>query len=119
MIADAAEHPIVITIEDGIREGGVGSMAADAISAHVTDATPPRVRVLGIPKEYLDHAKTDAILLHVGLHPEAPAHKARAQVSALRAYVPNRLDLPPTELGIALARATFFQSLLPCGIALS
>src|SRR3546814_9439418 len=81
MIADAAEHPIVITIEDGIREGGVGSMAADAIAEHVTDATPPRVRVLGIPTEYLDHAKPNAILKQVGLDAEALAHQARAQVA--------------------------------------
>src|SRR3546814_16105763 len=97
MIADAAEHPIVITIEDGIREGGVGSMAADAIAEHVTDATPPRVRVLGIPKEYLDHAKPDAILQHVGLDAEALAHPARAQVAAPRGKVPSPLDLPPAD----------------------
>src|SRR3546814_5337142 len=52
MIADAAEHPIVITIEAGIREGGVGSMAADSIAAPVTAAPPPRVRVLGRSEEH-------------------------------------------------------------------
>src|SRR3546814_16737462 len=95
MIADAAEHPIVITIEDGIREGGVGSMAADAIAEHVTDATPPRVRVLGIPKEYPDHATHDAILKHVALHAEALAHQPPPQIAPLTATVPTRPDLTP------------------------
>ena len=31
MLADAAEHPVVLTAEDGVREGGVGSMIADAL----------------------------------------------------------------------------------------
>src|SRR3546814_17366810 len=85
MIADAAEHPIVITIEYGILEGGVGSMAADAIAEHVTDAPPPRVRGLGISKEHPHHANADAKLQHDGLDTDAQAYTARDQVSVLRA----------------------------------
>ena len=33
MIADAARHPLVVTVEDGIREGGAGSRAVDEITA--------------------------------------------------------------------------------------
>src|SRR5207342_541354 len=32
MLDDAAHHPVVLTAEDGVREGGVGSMIADAIA---------------------------------------------------------------------------------------
>jgi 1-deoxy-D-xylulose-5-phosphate synthase len=84
MVADAAEHPLVITVEDGIRDGGVGSLIADAVS-RLSEAAPPRVRVLGIPTRYIDHAKPDAILHDLGLDAEGIAAEARAQVAALRA----------------------------------
>ena len=46
MLADAAEHPVVLTAEDGVREGGVGAMIADAVS-RLGSGHPPMVRVLG------------------------------------------------------------------------
>jgi 1-deoxy-D-xylulose-5-phosphate synthase len=85
MLADAAEHPVVLTAEDGIREGGVGSMIADAISRLDDAVTPPRVRVLGTPKEYIQQAKPDAILAELGLDGAGLAAEARALVTALRA----------------------------------
>ena len=84
MVADAAEHPLVITVEDGIRDGGVGSLIADAVS-RISEAAPPRVRVLGVPTRYIDHAKPDAILHDLGLDAEGIAAEARTQVAALRA----------------------------------
>ncbi len=87
MLADAAEHPVVLTAEDGIREGGVGSMIADAISRLDATATPPRVRVLGTPKAYIPHAKPDAILAELGLDGAGLAGEARALVAALTASV--------------------------------
>src|SRR5690606_32278959 len=62
MLADAAQHPVVITAEDGIRDGGVGSLIADAISRLEVAGPSPRVRVLGTPRDYIPHAKADAIL---------------------------------------------------------
>jgi 1-deoxy-D-xylulose-5-phosphate synthase len=59
MLADASSHPAVLTAEDGIREGGVGSMIADAL--------PGPVRVLGTPKQYIPHGKPDRILAELGL----------------------------------------------------
>ncbi len=85
MLADAAEHPVVLTAEDGIREGGVGAMAADAISRLVHQGTPPRVRVLGTPVAYIPQAKPDAILAELGLDAAGLASEARALVAALRA----------------------------------
>jgi 1-deoxy-D-xylulose-5-phosphate synthase len=85
MIADAAAHPVVLTAEDGIREGGVGAMAADAVSRLVPHGTPPRVRVLGTPIAYIPQAKPDVILAEVGLDGAGLAAEARALVAALRA----------------------------------
>ncbi len=34
MLADAANHPCVLTVEDGVREGGVGSAIGDQLAEH-------------------------------------------------------------------------------------
>jgi 1-deoxy-D-xylulose-5-phosphate synthase len=64
MLADAATHRLVITVEDGLAAGGVGSM----IAMELADAkTPPRVRVMGLPDAYLPHGDPDELLGQVGL----------------------------------------------------
>ncbi len=67
MLADAARHPCVLTVEDGVREGGVGSAIADQLAEHTLGEQEPRVRVLGTPVAYLAHGKPDAILAELGL----------------------------------------------------
>jgi len=69
MLADAARFPLVVTIEDGLRDGGVGSAVADALR----DLAPvggPSVRVLGVPSAFLPHDKPDDLLCHLGLDAE-------------------------------------------------
>ena len=60
----AGRHRFVVTIEDNGRVGGCGA----AISQALRDAgvTTP-VRDFGIPQEFLDHAKRDAVLAEIGL----------------------------------------------------
>jgi len=84
MLADAAGHPVVLTAEDGVREGGVGSMIADAVSRG-SHGRPPQVRVLGTPIEYIPHGKPDHILAELGLDAKGLEAEARALVTALRA----------------------------------
>jgi 1-deoxy-D-xylulose-5-phosphate synthase len=67
MLADAATHPCVLTVEDGVREGGVGSAIGDQLAEHTLGDHEPRVRVLGTPIAYLAHGKPDAILADLGL----------------------------------------------------
>jgi 1-deoxy-D-xylulose-5-phosphate synthase len=68
MIADAASHTRVITIEDGIRDGGIGMSVADAVSA-IDPAT--RVDVLGLPTKFIPHdPKSESILGRYGLDAE-------------------------------------------------
>ena len=65
MIADAAAHDRVITIEDGIRDGGVGMSIADAV--HAVDQSIP-VEVLGLPTKFIAHdPRAEAILARSGL----------------------------------------------------
>jgi 1-deoxy-D-xylulose-5-phosphate synthase len=84
MIADAAAHPVVLTAEDGIREGGVGALIADAVSRCDPSVAAPRVRVLGTPVAYIPQAKPDAILAELGLDGVGLAAEARTLVAALR-----------------------------------
>jgi 1-deoxy-D-xylulose-5-phosphate synthase len=65
MIADGATHDRVITIEDGIRDGGIGMSIADAICALRTET---EVHVLGLPTRFIPHdPKSQAILARFGL----------------------------------------------------
>ena len=65
MIADAAAHDRVITIEDGIRDGGIGMSVADAVCS-IDQST--HVDVLGLPTKFIPHdPKSDAILARFGL----------------------------------------------------
>ena len=66
VIDDAADHPAVVTIEDGYRDGGIGSMIADTLRERCLGQCPP-VRVLGVPRQYIPHGKADAILARIGL----------------------------------------------------
>jgi 1-deoxy-D-xylulose-5-phosphate synthase len=78
MLADAAAHHIVITAEDGIREGGVGMSIADALSNRCEPGSPcPYVEVLGVPSEFISQAKPDVILRQIGLDADAIAATAR------------------------------------------
>jgi len=67
MIDDAARHPYVITVEDGLREGGVGMSVSDLVGERTIGGSEPRVRVLGVPSQYIAHGKPDAILADLGL----------------------------------------------------
>lgn len=67
MLADAARHPFVITVEDGLRDGGVGSMVTRRLVEESIEPTLPRVRVLGIPNAYIPHGNANEILSDLGL----------------------------------------------------
>jgi 1-deoxy-D-xylulose-5-phosphate synthase len=82
MLADAAGHRLVITAEDGLREGGVGSVIADRIAECAgTMGDAPRVKVLGTPVAYIPHGKPDAILADLGLDAAGIARAARDALS--------------------------------------
>jgi len=66
MLEDAAGHRIVITIEDGLRDGGIGASVADSLS-QLAPTDGPSVRVLGVPTVHLPHGKPDSILAKLGL----------------------------------------------------
>jgi len=77
---------VVVTVEDGIREGGIGAAVADQV-AELTVGTsrPPRVRVLGTPTDFIAHGKPDAILAELGLGAHGVAEQALALLRATTA----------------------------------
>jgi 1-deoxy-D-xylulose-5-phosphate synthase len=67
MVADAGNHSFVVTVEDGIRNGGAGNFIADAIADLHPGRQSPPVLNLGIPTAYIPHGKADRILGQLGL----------------------------------------------------
>ena len=80
MVTDAANHRVVVTVEDGLRDGGAGDGIRDAIENHVEALTGERpackVRVLGMPAAYFPHDKPAAILARYGLDASGIAAEA-------------------------------------------
>lgn len=75
MIDDALHHRRVITVEDGTRHGGAGSLMVSAIRSRAQDlnAAFPTTRILGVPRVFLEHHRPDALLAELGLDPEGLA----------------------------------------------
>ena len=81
MLADAARHSVVVTCEDGIREGGIGMTIEDLVQHHRANPGPaPRVTVLGVPTKFLPHAKPDRIIAQLGLDADGIAATVRSLV---------------------------------------
>jgi len=64
MIADAADHRLVVTCEDGIRDGGIGMTIADQVHEIANEVV---VEVLGLPTRFIPQGKPDRILAQLGL----------------------------------------------------
>ncbi len=77
MIADAIEHPLVLTVEDGYRQGGAGSLISTEITDACAETDAPRVEILGVPTSYIDHANAGDILARLGLDADGVAASAR------------------------------------------
>jgi len=75
MIDDALRHDRVITVEDGTRHGGAGTLMVSAIRGRAQDlgVAFPTTRILGVPRAFLEHHRPDALLAELGLDPEGLA----------------------------------------------
>jgi 1-deoxy-D-xylulose-5-phosphate synthase len=77
MVADAGRHGLVVTAEDGVRQGGAGMFLADAVRASCARGSAPPVVSLGIPRTYLAQGKPDRILARLGLDGPGLARSVR------------------------------------------
>jgi 1-deoxy-D-xylulose-5-phosphate synthase len=89
VIEIAASHRLVVTIEDGVRVGGIGTRIRQDLRAAGVDTA---VTELGLPDEFLDHGSRDFILEQVGLTPQHIARDVVAQV--LGSKIPVARPLP-------------------------
>jgi 1-deoxy-D-xylulose-5-phosphate synthase len=80
MLADAACHRVVVTCEDGVRDGGIGM----AIEDRIGDLRPGiPVEVLGLPTRFLPHeARPERLLAQLGLDADGIAAAARRLLTA-------------------------------------
>ncbi len=85
MLADAAGHQLVVTVEDGIRQGGAGMFLAEALRALAARAARPRpCCISGIPRAFLAQGKPDRILADLGLDAQGGRRpRARGTLSTL------------------------------------
>ena len=77
----ARAHRLVITLEDGIRVGGVGTRVRQVLREAGVDTA---VDELGLPGKFIDHASREEILRDAGLTPSKIAQDVVAQVLGTR-----------------------------------
>ncbi|MDN3494347.1 1-deoxy-D-xylulose-5-phosphate synthase [Planococcus sp. APC 4015] len=77
----AASHRLVITIEDGIRVGGIGTRVRQVLREAGIDTA---VDELGVPDEFIDHATREQIMEDAGLTPAKIAQDVVSQVLGTR-----------------------------------
>lgn len=88
----AAEHRLVVTIEDGVKIGGIGTRVRQDMRAAQVDTA---LNEVGLPDEFLEHASRGQIMERVGLTAQAIARDIVAQVVGSR--VPHAK--PVSEMG--------------------
>jgi 1-deoxy-D-xylulose-5-phosphate synthase len=81
----AARHRLVVTVEDSSRAGGAGTAVATTLQDADVD-TP--LRILGLPRRFLDHGKRADLLTAVGLTPSGVAERAMQALDTFPAPVP-------------------------------
>ncbi|HKP90414.1 MAG TPA: 1-deoxy-D-xylulose-5-phosphate synthase [Thermoleophilaceae bacterium] len=77
----AAEHELIVTIEDGVVQGGFGS----AVAEHLMDRDlggETRLLRVGLPDRYVTHGKPALLHAEVGLTPEAVVERVLEAVDA-------------------------------------
>jgi len=75
MIADAAGHRVVVTVEDGVRSGGIGMNIADEVHALESSV---KVENLGLPVRFIQQGKPERLLAQLGLDGDGIAASIRA-----------------------------------------
>ncbi|MGP7961055.1 1-deoxy-D-xylulose-5-phosphate synthase [Sanguibacter sp. A247] len=59
VVKSAGEHDLVVTLEDGLAQGGIGALIAETCAR---DGVRTPVQTVGLPTTFLDHASRDLIV---------------------------------------------------------
>lgn len=76
----AAEHKLVVTVEDNGLAGGIGSAVSAALRAAEIDVP---CRDVGLPQRFYDHASRSQVLAEVGLTEQDIARQITGWVAAI------------------------------------
>jgi 1-deoxy-D-xylulose-5-phosphate synthase len=85
----AKDHRLVVTLEDGVRVGGIGTRIRQDLRAAQIDTA---LNELGLPDEFLEHASRSEILDRVGLKAQDIAQEIVAQVLGSRVPHAKQID---------------------------
>ena len=99
VVSMSAEHRLVVTIEDGIKVGGIGTRVRQDLREAQIDTA---LTEIGLPDEFIDHATRNQILEDSGLTAQAIARDIVAQVVGSR--VPHARSLDNSSSGSGAAR---------------
>jgi 1-deoxy-D-xylulose-5-phosphate synthase len=88
----AKDHRLVVTLEDGVRVGGIGTRIRQDLRAAQIDTA---LNELGLPDEFLEHASRNEILDRVGLKAQDIAQEIVAQVLGSRVPHAKQIDETP------------------------
>ncbi|MFE7632291.1 1-deoxy-D-xylulose-5-phosphate synthase [Kocuria sp. NPDC057446] len=77
----AAQHRIVVVVEDGVRAGGIGSRIRQEMRAAGVDTA---LNEVGLPTEFLLHGSRSQVLARVGLTAQRVAQDTLASVLGTR-----------------------------------
>jgi 1-deoxy-D-xylulose-5-phosphate synthase len=86
----AAEHRIVVVVEDGVRAGGIGSRIRQEMRAAGVDTA---LNEVGLPTRFLAHGSRSQVLERVGLTAQRVAQDTLASVMGTR--VPYARPIEP------------------------
>ena len=95
LVEIASRHRLVITIEDGIRVGGIGTRIRQVLREAGVDTA---VDELGLPDEFIDHASRGQILADAGLTAPKIAQDVVSQVLGTRIPVARPHEDQPAWL---------------------
>jgi 1-deoxy-D-xylulose-5-phosphate synthase len=73
----AAEHDLLVTVEEGVLAGGFGTAVWEALS---DGGLAPRILRVGLPDRYVTHGAPKLLHAEVGFTPERIAERIQAAV---------------------------------------
>ncbi len=76
----AAEHPLLVTVEEGVLAGGFGSAVWEELNE--AGAAIPRILRIGLPDRYVTHGKPALLHTEVGYTGKAIAQRVEAALLA-------------------------------------
>jgi 1-deoxy-D-xylulose-5-phosphate synthase len=78
----AAEHDLLVTVEEGVLAGGFGSAVWETLNEAGT--APPRILRVGLPDRYVTHGKPALLHEEIGFTGERIAERIRAAITDRR-----------------------------------